>query len=265
MKEIWIPFQYENTKEEIKPFYLSFLCRVFVIKWQEFYNPKITKQSFCEAMTKQGWNKKRINRVWQYWKAGNYLNYICSDYLILRWKEKVIWDKWFLIKADPNCDIWFYSFCSFITEMYSIRPVKQTADFYEEFKFKNKATKYNEEITRRSFAKKISRWQRKISEQSWCCLKTVNNRLKKSKTIKTLKRYDSYNWFRVNKTNLYFSNKDISFFKYYSEDNNNKRLFSKSTIKSKYTALVNKTALFLNNCLSLNKLYNIHYEVIQKL
>lgn len=259
---IGIPFTYINTKEDIKSFYLAYLCRVFVIKGVSFFDAKITKKCFSDEMKKQWFDKKRINRVWSYWKAWNHINYITSDHLILRWKENVIWDKWFIVKLDEAI-LWFNAFNLFVTEIYAIRPVNQTQDFYDKFKYKRKSTAYNNEITKRSFAEKRSRGQRKIATQTWYTLKTINNRLKKSKTITTLKRYDSYNWFRVNKTNLYFTNKNTIFLRYNSEDNNNKP-YCKTTVKEFNTALVSKKAIFLNNSLSLNKLYNITYDLINK-
>lgn len=258
MIEVWIPFLYETKKEEIKNFYLAFLIRVYVIQWQIQYWD-IKKQAFSEALKKQWFDKKRINRIWNYWKAGEYINYIDSNKIILKWKEKVMWENWFLIKVSPWI-LWFNQFTQFITEIYAIRPVTQTKEFFEEFKFKAKNTAYNLEITKRSLVKKRSRGQRKISTQSWCCLKTANNRLKKTKTIHIIKRYDSFNGFRVNNTNLYLTKENISFFRYYHQNNSTR--ISKTTLNSLHNAMISTKAIFSNNCLSLKKLYCNLYSII---
>ena len=214
-------------------------------------------------MKKLWWNRKRICQTWNNWKTWIYLKEINSNFLILQWKEKIILEKWFVTKVEWELDIWYYKFCAFVTEMYALRPINQTKEFFNEFKFKKKAKAYNNEIFKRSLEKKIGRGQRKIASLSWCCLKTANNRLKRSETIKTLKRYDSYNGFRINKTSLYFSNENRVFLKYYNKNNISKT--SRTTLIADHSSMVKQKAIFLNWCLGLNKSDDTIYNLITKL
>lgn len=259
MKEIWLAFPYKLDKQENKSFYLSFLIRSFLIKWQDKYKDRIEKKEFYKVFRDLWWNKWRITKTWNYAVVWTFFNYINKDYLILRWKEKIVGTNWFITKVSNINDISYYKFFNFVTETYALRPVKQL----ENIKYKKKSTKYNEELFKRSLNDKKSRWLRKIAEQSWCCLKTAQKRLKKSKDIKILKRYDNYNWFKIRKTNLYFSNKDKVFLRYYSQNYNTKT--SKTTLNSDHSSLINKKALFLNWCLSLNNSDDYIYNNINLL
>lgn len=244
-----LPLPYNILKQELPSSYLSYLVRVFIIKWETKYSVNIKKSEFSRIMKLQGWNRQRICDIWNKWQVWTFIKYIDKDHLILNWKENVVWDKWFLTRISRSV-IWYYEYCAFITEIYALRPVTQTNEFKEKYKLKkNKA--YNKEIIKRSLGDKKWRWQRKLSNQVWCTLKTVNNRLKKSETVKVLKRYDNYNWFRINKTNLYFTKENISFYIYYNKNNTTKR--RNITLNSVHSSLVNNKAIFLNNCISLNK------------
>jgi len=251
-----IPLPNNIDKQELKSSYLSFLVRWFIIQWQSVFSVKITKQMFCESMKKLWWDKKRINRTWNNWEEWVFIKKITPDYLILQWKEKVS-ENWFIVKIDCDQDIWFYKYCKIITEIYALRPVKQDDDF--KYKFKLKKNKlYNAEITKRSLEVKKWRWQRRLSKNVWCSLKTVWNRLKKSNKVHTIKRYDEAFWFRVNKTNLYFNLENITFIKYQNKNNPTQK--RKLTLKSVHSSLLWIKALFLNNSISLNKSNNIIYN-----
>jgi len=244
-----LPLPYNIPKQELPSSYLSYLVRVFIIQGVEKYSVIIKKSDFSKSMKLQGWNRKRINDTWNNWKVWLFIKYIDKDHLILNWKENVVWDSGFLTRISRNV-IGYYNYCAFITEIYALRPVTQTNEFKDKYRLKKNKT-YNKEIIKRSLSEKKWRWQRKLSSQVWCTLKTVNNRLKKCETIKTLKRYDNYNWYRINKTNLYFTLENISFYKYYNKNNTTKR--RNITLNSVHSSLVNIKSIFLNNCISLNK------------
>lgn len=204
---------------------------------------------FREAMKKQGWSKQRIYDTWKN-KDGAFFNYACEDYIILKGKEAISNDWGFItyVWVDDLESISFYKFCQFVSETYAQRPVWQTEEFKSEFKFKKWATWYNKEIFRRSLEKKKGRWLRKIATQSWCSLKTAQKRVSKSTKVKILKRYDSYNWFRIRKTNLYFNLEHKVFLSYNKSITGKMRLLS---LNPDHSSLVKKKALFLNGSINL--------------
>lgn len=254
---IWLPLPNEIQKQELKSSYLSFLVRVFIIKWEEKFEVKITKQKFSEEMKKLNWNRKRICQTWNNWSEWKFIQKITPDYLILQGKEKVS-ENWFITRIEWDFDIWYYSYCKKLTEIYSLRPVNQTNEFNNTYKFK-KSNLYNKEILKRSLWEKKWRWQRKLSKNVWCCLKTTNNRLKKSNKVKTLKRYDNYNWYRIQKTNLYFPLEDIVFYRY--QNKNNTTTKRRISLSSDHSSLITQKAIFLNGSLSLNKSNDLIYNL----
>lgn len=254
-----LPFPYKVDKQELWSFYLSFLIRWFMIKWEEKYTAKINKKYFFDIMKQEWFTRSNLIKIWERAKEWVFFNYICDDYVILKGKENVISDKWFITRIESSeIQVWYYRFCQFITEIYALRPVKQTESFKNTYKFKKKNTQYNAIIEKRSLWEKQWRGQRKISVQSWCCLKTVNNRMKKSKKVHTLKRFDSYNWFRIRKPNLYFTLENRVFIYYNKNNTANTR---KILVKAPISSLINKKAIFLNNSISLlnsnDTIYNI--------
>ena len=230
-----------------------------MIKGEEKYTAKINKKYFFDIMKQEWFTRSNLIKIWERAKEWVFFNYICDDHVILRGKESVISDKWFITRIESSeIQVWYYRFCQFITEMYALRPVKQTESFKNTYKFKKKNTQYNAIIEKRSLWEKQWRGQRKISVQSWCCLKTVNNRMKKSKKVHTLKRFDSYNWFRIRKPNLYFTLENRVFIYYNKNNTANTR---KILVKAPISSLINKKAIFLNNSISLlnsdDTIYNI--------
>lgn len=258
---IALPLPNNIDKQELKSSYLSFLVRVFIIKWEYWFDIKISKQIFTEEMKKLNWTKKRINTTWNYWKQWIFIKEITPDYIILQGKEKISFD-WFITRVDWDFNIWFYSYCQYIDDIYKLRPVNQTNEFKDKYKFK-KSLAYNKEILKRSLWEKKGRWLRRLSKNVWCCLWTSLNRSKKSKRVKTLKRYDSFNWFRINKTNLYFNLENIVFYSYWNKYNTTKK--RKLSLNSVHGSTITQKSIFLNNSISLYKSNNIIYENTNKL
>lgn len=254
-----IPFPYSIDKNELKAFYLSFLIRSYVVQGKEKMTAKITKRMFYDTMKALGINKSRITETWKYKKAWTFFNYVSDEFIVLRGKENVQWEKWFITRLDYEI-MWFYKFCQFVTETYMQRPVTQTQEFRDTFRYK-KSTRYNQEIFKRSLEKKIGRWQRKLAEQSWCTLKTVNNRAKRSERVKTVKRYSESYWLRVRKTNLYF-NLDNKVYIYYNKNNTKRR--SRTALKLVQCSLL-ENALFLNGSISLSNAYDTIYKLVPNL
>lgn len=260
MFELSIPFPYNINKNELKAFYLSFLIRAYVIQGKKFVSSKITKQMFYRAMKEQGFIKSRITETWKYKEAGTFFNFVCDDYIILRGKENVQGEKGFITRLDYEV-LGYYKFCEFVNDTYELRPVKQKSSFKDKYKFKKKSPQYNKEVFKRSLAEKIGRGQRKIAMQSWCCLKTVNNRTKRSTRVKTLKRYSEAHWMRVRKTNLYF-NLYNKVYIYYNKNSSEKR--RRISLNLDHSSLVSN-ALFINESKGLSNAYDTLYKLIPDL
>ena len=115
-------------------------------------------------------------------------------------------------------------------------------------------------MTKRNFETQAGRGQRKLAEQSWCTLKTVNNRLRKSTKVKTLKRYDSIGGFKVRKTNLYFNLEHKVYFNYNNKNSSGREY--RTVLNPSISSLVESKALFLNNSISLRYADDSVYSVI---
>lgn len=248
MTEVKLPFPAKIESKDLKSFYVSFLCRLFVIQRESGFHLKITKPMFRDAMKKQGWSKQRILKTWNS-KNWAFFNASESDYIILRGKEPISNDGGFItyVWVDDLDSISFYKFCQFVTETYQQRPVKQTEEFYSDFKFK-KSKAYNREIFKRSLEKKSWRGLRKIAEQSWCSLKTAQKRSTRSTRVKTLKRYDAYNGVRIRKTNLYFNLENKIYLSYNKSITGKRRFLS---LNPDHSSLITNKALFLNGSIRL--------------
>jgi len=248
MLEVKLPFPYKIDKKDLHSFYLSFLVRLFVIQGQFGYDVKISKQEIYKALRKQGFTKWRVTQTWNKKSVWAFIKHIDRDYIILEWKDSVSWEKGFIstICIEDLDSVSYYAFCKFVSETLAQRPVTQKEEFY----FRRKRSKaYNNEMTKRNFKTQSGRGQRKIANQSWCSLKTVNNRLKKSTKVKTLKRYDSVGGFKVRKTNLYFNLEHKVYFNY-----NNKKYSDKgcrTVLNIHHSLLIESKALFLNNSIGL--------------
>ena len=254
MLNITLPFPAKIDKKELHSFYLSFLVRGLVIKWDSSYHTKITKKEIYNACKSVWMSKSTITTIWNKWaKIGQFFQEANNDFVVLVWKDTIVWEKWFCTKID-ELKLWFYSFYAFVTEIYQLRPVTQTKDIMKEYKrAMSKKWKVREELLKRLDEVKLWRWQEKLSSQVWCTKKTISNRVKRNTGITVIKRYDTYNGFRVNLTNLYYK-KWIVFLNY----NTKKFMVSNNPHKS-----LGVKAIFLNNSLGLYRsndtIYNLQW------
>lgn len=257
MIDVKLPFPAKIESKDLKSFYVSFLCRFFVIQRQEGFDLKITKSMFRDEMKKHGWSKQRILKTWKS-KDWGFFNASDDDYIILKGKESISNEGGFItyVGIDDTDSVSFYKFCQFVSETYAQRPVTQKEEFYSKFKFKKSET-YNREIFKRSLWEKSWRGLRKIAEQSWCSLKTAQKRTTRSTRVKTLKRYDTYNGFRIRKTNLYFNLQHKVYISYNKRITGKMRLLSLSPDHNRSLTM---KALFLNNSISLHNSDDTIYE-----
>lgn len=246
-----ITFAIPEQLKDKHSLYLSFLLRVLVIKWVSSYKTKILKKDFYSACRGLNIPKGTYATIWSKARVGQIFQAINSEYAVFVWKERLMWEKGYYTML-PMEYIWYYKFLALITSINSTRPVTQTKETLEEIRqARKKKWAIRDELNKRLDTKMHGRGMRRLAKQSWCCLKTVSNRLKKS-DVTIVKRYDTFHDARINKTNLYYKQWVV-----YWNFNTKKFTVSKNHHKSL------RVSIFLNDCLHYNKLPSNLYSLIE--